>query len=167
VKHGLIALGLSALLLSAGACGDSSKETPAAPAAPAPAPAPAAEAPPAPSPTPAPTPAPSAPAAPATPAGSLRGDAAAGALLYSTYCASCHGPKGAGDGPISASMNPRPANHSDHVYMASLSDEHLYKVIAQGGTAVGKSPMMAPWGGVINEQGIKDLIAFIRQLSST
>jgi len=26
---------------------------------------------------------------------------------------------------------------------------------------------MAPWGGVINEQGIKDLIAFLRQLSST
>lgn len=163
MRHGTIALGLAALLLAAMACGDSSTEKPAAPAAPAPAPAPAAEAPPA----PAPTPAPAAPSAPDAPTGNLRGDAAAGALLYGTYCASCHGPKGAGDGPISASMNPRPANHSDHVYMASLSDAHLYKVISQGGASVGKSPMMAPWGGVINEQGIRDLIAFIRQLSST
>jgi mono/diheme cytochrome c family protein len=167
MKHGMIALGLAALLLGTAACEDSSKEKPAAPAAPAPAPtpapAPAAEAPPA----PAPTPAPAAPSAPATPSGNLRGDAAAGALLYSTYCASCHGPKGAGDGPIAASMNPRPANHGDHVYMATLSDGHLYTVISKGGAAVGKSPMMAPWGGVINEQGIRDLIAFIRQLSST
>ena len=39
--------------------------------------------------------------------------------------------------------------------MASLSDQHLYQVISKGGASVGKSPMMAPWGGVINEQGIK------------
>lgn len=143
--------GLAALLLCAGACGgDASKETQPAPAAPS-APAPAAPA----------------PAVPAAPTGNLRGDAEAGALLYSTYCASCHGPKGQGDGPVAATMNPRPANHGDHVYMASLSDAHLYKVISQGGASVGKSPLMAPWGGVINDQGIRDLIAFIRRLSST
>jgi high-affinity iron transporter len=152
VKRSLVAFGLAALVITAVACGgDSSKQAPTAPAA---------------APTPAPSPAP-APAAPAAPTGNLRGDAAAGALLYSTYCASCHGPKGQGDGPIAASMNPRPANHGDHVYMGSLSDQHLYKVISQGGVSVGKSPLMAPWGGVVNDEGIRDLIAFIRQLSST
>jgi mono/diheme cytochrome c family protein len=108
-------------------------------------------------------------AAPASgiPTGSLRGDAAAGAQLYSTYCASCHGPDGKGDGPVAASLEPPPANHADHVYIGGLSDEHLYKVISQGGAAVGKSPLMAPWAGVVNDEGIRDLIAFIRKLSST
>jgi mono/diheme cytochrome c family protein len=101
------------------------------------------------------------------PTGNLRGDAAAGAMMYATYCASCHGPKGQGDGPIAATMDPKPAKHGDHVYMGSLTDQHLYQVISQGGASVGKSPLMAPWGGVINDQGIRDLIAFIRQLSST
>ena len=51
--------------------------------------------------------------------------------------------------------------------MGSLTDTQLYQVISQGGASVGKSPMMAPWGGVVNEAGIRDLIAFIRKLSST
>ncbi len=144
-------LGLALLLLSTAACGDDSSKQAA----------------PAPSATPAPAKPAAAPAAPAAPTGNLRGNAEAGSLLYSTYCASCHGPKGHGDGPVAATMNPRPANHSDHVYMATLSDQHLYKVISQGGASVGKSPLMAPWGGVINDQGIRDLIAFIRGLSST
>jgi len=74
---------------------------------------------------------------------------------------------GKGDGPVAATLNPRPANHADHAFMATLSDDHLYEVISKGGASVGKSPMMAPWGGVINDQGIRDLIAYLRQLSST
>jgi mono/diheme cytochrome c family protein len=143
----------SALIFAA--CGDSSKSGAPAPAPSAPAAAPA--------PAPAPTPTP----APAAPTGDLRGDPAAGALLYSTYCASCHGPEGKGDGPVAATLSPRPANHADHVYMGTLSDEHIYKVISQGGASVGKSPLMAPWAGVVNDEGIRDLIAYIRKLSGT
>jgi mono/diheme cytochrome c family protein len=147
-------------LLLLGACGDSSKSG-------APAETPATAPPPAAAPAPTPTPAPAAPAAPAAPTGDLRGEAAAGAQLYSTYCASCHGPEGKGDGPVAATLSPRPANHADAAYIGSLSDEHLYKVIAQGGASVGKSPLMAPWAGVVNDEGIRDLIAYIRKLSGT
>jgi mono/diheme cytochrome c family protein len=137
-----------AACLSAG-CGDPAQQAPApsAPAAPAPT-----------------TPAPS---APAVPTGNLRGDATAGAQLYATYCASCHGPGGKGDGPVAQTLVPPPANHTDHAYMSSLSDEQLYKVISQGGAAVGRSALMAPWGGVVNDEGIRDLIAFIRKLSGS
>ena len=116
--------------------------------------------------TPAP-PTPATPPASVVPSGNLRGDAQSGGRIYAQYCASCHGPTGHGDGPVAGTLNPKPANHSDHVFMASLSDQHLYQVISKGGASVGKSPMMAPWGGVINEQGIKDLIAFLRRLSSS
>ena len=148
---------LAGLVWLCGACGrESTQPAPASAPAPAPAAAPAAT--------------PTQPAAPpeaTAPAGNLRGDATAGAQLYATYCASCHGPDGKGDGPVAQTLQPRPANHTDHVYMGTLSDEHLYQVISKGGASVGKSPLMAPWGGVVNEEGIRDLIAFIRKLSNT
>ena len=152
MRRVLAALAAAALLAG---CGDSQKSN--APPPPAPAPAP---------PTAAPAPTPP-PAATGVPSGNLRGNAANGAKLYVQYCASCHGPKGDGDGPVASTLNPRPAKHHDHVFMATLSDQHLYQVISKGGASVGKSPMMAPWGNVIPEQGIKDLIAFLRELSNT
>jgi protoheme IX farnesyltransferase len=157
VRRAFAALVAAAFLA---ACGDSQKTS--APPASGPAPAAPQQTPPA---APAPTPAPS-PAA-NVPSGNLRGDAQNGARLYAQYCASCHGPKGHGDGPVVGTLNPKPANHTDHVFMAAKTDEHLYQVISQGGASVGKSPMMAPWGGVIPDQGIRDLIAFLRQISST
>jgi mono/diheme cytochrome c family protein len=33
-----------------------------------------------------------------------------GKALFMQYCASCHGPKGAGDGPLASSLNTPPAN---------------------------------------------------------
>ncbi len=97
----------------------------------------------------------------------LRGDADADAQLYATYCASCHGAGGKADGPVAATLEPPPANHTDAAYIGSLSDEYLCAVISRGGAALGKSPQMAPWGGVVNDEGIRDLIAFIRRLSGT
>ena len=45
------------------------------------------------------------------------------------------------------------------------SAEHLFSVIQQGGTAVGKSPLMGPWGAVLNDAQIRDVIAYIRTLA--
>jgi len=38
-----------------------------------------------------------------------------GRALYQTNCAVCHGPKGLGDGPAGATLNPRPFNLQVHV----------------------------------------------------
>jgi len=98
-------------------------------------------------------------------AATSNGDPQRGAPLYATYCSSCHGPHGDGDGPAAAALQPRPAKHSDKPYMQALSDEHLFKVIKLGGTAAGKSPLMAPWGGALSDQQIHDLVAFVRTLA--
>ena len=95
----------------------------------------------------------------------IDGDTAAGAAQYKIFCESCHGPGGNGDGPAAAALNPQPAKHNDGAYMNTLTNEHLTKVIAEGGAAVGKSPLMAPWGGVLNEQQVKDVVAYVRSLA--
>ena len=33
-----------------------------------------------------------------------------GQKVYGQYCVACHGPKGAGDGPAAAGLNPKPRN---------------------------------------------------------
>jgi mono/diheme cytochrome c family protein len=140
----------AALLLS---CGGSE------PTAPAPAPAPS----PAPTPAPAPEPAPGR----AVPSGDLRGDAANGKTLYGQFCSVCHGATGKGDGPTAATMFPKPRDHTDRAYMATLSDELLYRTIRDGGNGVGKSPLMPAWGSALNDADIRDVIAHLRALSGT
>jgi mono/diheme cytochrome c family protein len=134
-------------------------------AAPAASPAAAPAASPAAAPTAAAAPAVAAAAGGASPAPSGKPDAAKGAPLYATNCASCHGPKGDGDGPVGAALNPKPAKHSDGNYMNPLTNDHIFKTIKEGGAAVGKSPMMAPWGGVLTDDQIWDLVAFVRSLA--
>jgi mono/diheme cytochrome c family protein len=102
---------------------------------------------------------------PGAPVGTISADPARGRALYATYCASCHGPGGDGDGPVAAGLDPKPAKHSDGRYMNALSDAHLFRVIQEGGPAVGKSPLMAPWGGTLGDQQIHDLVAFVRSLA--
>jgi hypothetical protein len=48
--------------------------------------------------------------------------------------------------------------------MNQLSNEHLAKVIKNGGPAVGKSPIM-PAQTDLNDQQIEDVIAFVRTLA--
>ena len=92
-----------------------------------------------------------------------KGDAANGKKLYDTNCAACHGAEGKGDGVAAAALDPKPRDLSDAEFTSSVSNEHLYKVISEGGPAVGLSPLMAPWGGMLSEAEIWDVIAFIRQ----
>lgn len=95
--------------------------------------------------------------------GAQKGDPAKGKQSYNQVCASCHGPGGKGDGPAAASLNPKPRDHTDAKYMSSISDEYMFKVISQGGAAVGKSQLMPAWGGTLSEQDIGNVIAYIRQ----
>ncbi len=94
-----------------------------------------------------------------------RGDAGRGKPTYATYCSPCHGARGNGRGPMAALLDPKPTRHSDTAYMNSLSDDYVYRLIRDGGSAVGKSPMMAAWKGNLSDQQIWDLVAYIRSLA--
>lgn len=49
--------------------------------------------------------------------------------------------------------------------MKTLTDDHLFKVIKEGGVAVGKSQLMPPWGGQLKDPEIWDVVAYIRTLA--
>jgi mono/diheme cytochrome c family protein len=92
------------------------------------------------------------------------GNVEAGGKLYQTRCLSTHGPDGKAATPTAQALNPKPRDHTDGAYMNQLSNEHLAKVIKNGGPAVGKSPIM-PAQTDLNDQQIEDVIAFVRTLA--
>src|SRR5262249_3131702 len=62
--------------------------------------------------------------------------------IFSTRCVMCHGSTGAGDGPASASLYPKPRNFHDAAWQTSITDENIGKIVQSGGAAVGKSNLM-------------------------
>jgi len=96
----------------------------------------------------------------------ISGDPAKGEASYKMYCVACHGLTGAGDGAAAAALNPKPRALNDKAYMDSLSDQHIYTVIKDGGPAVGKSMFMTAWGAILKEdQAIHDVAAYVRTLA--
>ena len=63
--------------------------------------------------------------------------------LFKTKCQACHGDHGAGDGPASATLDPKPRAFADAAWQASVTDDQLKKTIIEGGAAVGKSAAMS------------------------
>lgn len=85
--------------------------------------------------------------------------------LFGTRCMPCHGAGGAGDGPASAGLTPKPANFTSAEWQAKVTDEHIEKIIQYGGAAVGKSPAMPPNPDLMDKEGVvKALRAHIRSL---
>jgi len=62
--------------------------------------------------------------------------------VFAQRCTPCHGPKGAGDGPASAGLNPKPRDLSGGPWQDSVDDDYIEKILKSGGAAVGKSPAM-------------------------
>jgi len=105
------------------------------------------------------------------PAGALAGDAAAGKTVYTVNCLSCHGETGKGDGPVGAVLQPPPRNFSIGEFMFDTdkdgktgTDADLTAIITKGAGAFGGNQMMAPWGGMLSEDDIANVIAYIHTL---
>ena len=92
-----------------------------------------------------------------------KGDPAKGKEKFELICASCHGPGGKGDGPAAAALDPKPRDLSDPAYVSTLTDDHIFKTVKEGGASVGKSPLMPAWGGTLTDDDIWNVIAYVRQ----
>lgn len=88
-----------------------------------------------------------------------------GRALYGYYCAVCHGEQGNADGFNAYNLRTPPTRHTDPILMGTLSDTQIHRMIKEGGRAMGRSPQMPPWGGVLNDREIAEVTAFIRTLA--
>jgi high-affinity iron transporter len=91
-------------------------------------------------------------------------DAAKGAQVYAMYCATCHGPAGAGDGPVGKTLQPPPRNFQTADFKYGATDQDHFDVISNGAASKGGSPLMAPWGAVIPEADRWALVKYINSL---
>lgn len=81
--------------------------------------------------------------------------------LYGLYCASCHGSKGRGDGPLIHYM-PKPATSLGYKdSMDKKTDEELYRAIAMPSKKLPQS-YMPYWNKILSKKQIKGLITYIR-----
>jgi mono/diheme cytochrome c family protein len=104
------------------------------------------------------------------PGAATAADAAAGETAYQANCASCHGPKGAGDGPVAVALDPKPRNFGDAEFKYDTdgdgktgTDADIANIVKQGAAAFGGNVMMAPLGHLGDDE-IANIIAFIRSL---
>lgn len=84
-----------------------------------------------------------------------------GKVIYKEYCSQCHGATGKGDGPAASGLDPKPAIHANMPF-EKLPMEYLYNVINHGGPAIGKSSNMPYWNLTIGQQGVADVIAYLK-----
>lgn len=90
------------------------------------------------------------------------GDAAAGEVIFTTNCVSCHGETGLGDGPAGAALDPAPGNLQ--TASKDASDAYLFWIISEGGAAASRSASMASYKSVLSEADIWNVIAYIKTL---
>ncbi|MFQ6672747.1 MAG: c-type cytochrome [Candidatus Tectimicrobiota bacterium] len=91
-----------------------------------------------------------------------RWDPKNGQAIYERLCLSCHGATGRGDGPVGKLLTPRPANFVEHMsHHAEDWVDYYFQIIKGGGAATGRSPLMPPWGGQLNDQEIWDVVSYL------
>ena len=88
--------------------------------------------------------APAAAAPAAVAAANLTPEQAQAAQVFATRCAVCHGPNGDANIPVAKGLVPPPRNFRDAVWQKATTDAAIEDVIARGGAALGKSPVMPP-----------------------
>jgi len=92
-------------------------------------------------------------------------DLAKGKTLYSQRCSTCHGEKGAGDGPIALSLpaEQKPRNLQEGKNKFATDDDKFRQLIKKGGAAVGLNVLM-PAQSDLKDDDIDSLLLFVHSL---
>ncbi|HXU08289.1 MAG TPA: cytochrome c, partial [Blastocatellia bacterium] len=80
-------------------------------------------------------------------------------------CVWCHA-EATPAGPSNRSnVTPTPPLFNDGETLNPLTDEFLRNTITLGGSAMGKSTMMPPWGQTLSQDEIRSVIAYVRAVA--
>lgn len=88
-----------------------------------------------------------------------------GKRLFNSYCVWCHADSTPAGPSNRSNLTPVPHLPNDGEALNPLTDQYLENIITLGGSAVGKSAMMPPWGGTLSHDQIRALIAYLRAVA--
>jgi cbb3-type cytochrome c oxidase subunit III len=112
------------------------------------------------------------PAVPGTdpaPVITAQGPAVEGALLYQRYgCINCHGPNGLGGVPNPQSPDKTIPPLSGADFFAEFNTDKKITDIVRTGSVLGRAPIvsMPHWGGIISDERLQALVAYIKTLKT-
>lgn len=99
-----------------------------------------------------------------TPPPSTPESIAKGKELFSTNCATCHGPDGKGDGPAGAALDPPPRNlHVPAEFKYGAGDRAMYRTAFYGIDGTG----MAPMEGILTTDEVWNVVHYVHTLQGT
>jgi mono/diheme cytochrome c family protein len=88
-----------------------------------------------------------------------------GKRVFYLYCVWCHADASPAGPSNRSNLTPVPALLNDGEKLNSESDEFMQNIITLGGSALGKSAMMPPYGKTLSPDEIKAVIAFTRAIA--
>jgi len=90
---------------------------------------------------------------------------AQGKRVFYSNCVWCHADATPAGPSNRSNLTPAPPLIGDGGAFNPLSDEFLRNIVTLGGSAVGKSAMMPPWGRTLTQGEIQAVIAYIRTIA--
>ncbi len=90
---------------------------------------------------------------------------AQGKRVFYTYCVWCHADATPAGPSNRSNVSPTPPLMNDGSVLNGESDEFLQNIITLGGSALGKSAMMPPYGRTLGQEEIRAVIAYARAIA--
>jgi len=90
---------------------------------------------------------------------------AQGKRVFYQYCVWCHADATPAGPSNRSNLTPVPPLLNDGTTLNAESDEYMQNIITLGGSAMGKSAMMPPYGRVLSAEEIRSVIAFTRAIA--
>lgn len=87
-----------------------------------------------------------------------------GKSTYGELCAKCHGSAGKGDGKEASTLATKPKDLTECPRMATFTDDKLFQIIKGGGASADLSKDMPPYSDSLEDDEIRDTLAYVRSL---
>ncbi|HEY6944265.1 MAG TPA: cytochrome c [Candidatus Acidoferrum sp.] len=88
-----------------------------------------------------------------------------GKRVFYQYCVWCHADATPAGPSNRSNLTPVPPLLNDGATLNAESDEYMQNIITLGGSAMGKSAMMPPYGRTLSAEEIRAVIAFTRSIA--
>jgi mono/diheme cytochrome c family protein len=90
---------------------------------------------------------------------------AQGKRIFYKQCVWCHADSTPAGPSNRSNLTPVPPLLNDGSVLNGESDEYMQNIITLGGSAMGKSPMMPPYGRVLTPEEIRSVVSFTRMIA--